>query len=300
MITTIIPAYGKPELLQSSIRSVQSQTYSDWELIVVDDNDPETEERKQTEKMLSDFASKDSRIHYVRHPRNLNGAAARNTGIRQAQGEYIAFLDSDDEYYPQRFQECLNALQNAPNEIAGVYTGCEFRRNGKTFRIVKNVEAGNFLVETLACTFMFCTGSNLFMKASAIRNLQGFDESFLRHQDYEFLVRYFEKYVLAAVPEVLVIKNNENINVPNVKKMVQIKKQYLQKYKTIITGLPSDKRDYIYRSQYIQIAEAAQRTAADNIALDYYNRAQALKRLTCKEQARRLAFYILSHGKGIR
>ena len=300
MITTIIPTYGKPDLLQNAILSVQSQTYSDWELIVVDDNNPETKERKQTEKILSNFTAKDSRIHYIQHSRNLNGAAARNTGIRQAQGEYISFLDSDDEYYPQRFQKCIGALQNAPNEIAGVYTGCEFRRNGKTFHTVKNVEAGNFLVETLACTFLFCTGSNLFMRASAIHNLQGFDESFLRHQDYEFLVRYFEKFVLAAVPEVLVIKNNENTNVPNVEKMIQIKKQYLKKYKNIITGLPSDKRDYIYRSQYIQIAEAAQRTAADNIAHDYYARAQTLKGLTCKEQVRRLAFYILSHGKGIR
>ena len=96
--SVIMPVYNAEKYLDESILSVLNQTYKNWELIVVDDNDPETEERKQTEKMLSDFASKDSRIHYVRHPRNLNGAAARSTGIRQAQGEYIAFLDSDDEY----------------------------------------------------------------------------------------------------------------------------------------------------------------------------------------------------------
>lgn len=299
MITTIIPAYGKPELLQNAICSVQNQTYSDWELIVVDDNNPKTEDRLQTQKILDKFTSEDSRIRYIKHPRNLNGAAARNTGIYQARGEYIAFLDSDDEYYPQRFQKCLNALQNVSSKVAGVYTGCEFKRKGKKFRTVKTVKPGNFMVETLACTFLFCTGSNLFMKASAVRQLQGFDESFLRHQDYEFLVRYFEEFALAAVPEVLVIKNNENTNVPNVDRIIQIKKQYLRKYNTIITGLPSDKKDYIYRSQYIQIAEAAQRTAEDKIAQDYYNRANVLKGLTCKEQARRLAFYILSHGKGI-
>jgi len=65
---------------------------------------------------------------------------------------------------------------------------------------------------------MFGTGSNIFIRKSVVDELKGFDEAFLRHQDYEFLVRVFEKYTLEAIPEILVIKNNENLNLPDVNK----------------------------------------------------------------------------------
>lgn len=73
---------------------------------------------------------------------------------------------------------------------------------------------------------MFCTGSNIFVRRAVIDELNGFDEAFLRHQDYEFLVRLFEKYSLIALPDILVIKNNENVNMPDVVKMESVNKQY--------------------------------------------------------------------------
>ena len=100
-VSVIMPTYGKPELLGRSIRSVQNQTYPEWELIIVDDNNPETEGRKQTETLMEQYAA-DKRIRYIKHEHNMNGSAARNTGIAAATGDYIAFLDSDDEYAPER------------------------------------------------------------------------------------------------------------------------------------------------------------------------------------------------------
>ena len=132
---------------------------------------------------------------------------------------------------PDRLQKCFDIMENAADSIAGVYTGCEFRRGGKVYHVENNVKPGNFLVDTLACKFMFCTGSNIFVRKSVVDELNGFDGAFLRHQDYEFLVRVFEKYDLAAIQEPLVIKNNENFNLPNLEKQVAIKKQYLDKFK---------------------------------------------------------------------
>ena len=103
-------------------------------------------------------------------------------------------------------EECVAAMENTDEIFVGVYTGCEFRRNGKTYNTITDVKSGNFLKETLAGTFMFCTGSNIFVRRRVIEELGGFDESFLRHQDYEFLVRLFEHYSLKAIQKVLVIK----------------------------------------------------------------------------------------------
>lgn len=290
-VSIIIPTYGVPMFLEKAILSVQKQNVQKWELLVVDDNDPDTEARRKTEELLEKFKN-DTRIHYLKHPYNLNGAVARNTGIKRAKGRYIAFLDSDDEYIPSRLEKCLEVMDAAEANVAAVYTGCEFRRSGHVFNVVTDVKAGNYLIETLACTFLFCTGSNLFVRREVVDELNGFDAAFLRHQDYEFLVRLFEKYDIEAVKEVLVIKNNENVNVPNVQKMIQIKNQYLTKYQRIINSLNSKEINYIYHAQYIQVAEAGMRSKDYRIAKEYYDKAASYCKLTGRDWTRRIAFII--------
>ena len=149
-VSVIIPTYGKPVFLQNGIESIINQTLTDWELIVVDDNNPETIERIQTEALLKKYTERDARIKYIQHAKNLNGAVARNTGLAKAQGMYVAFLDSDDEYLPERLSKCSKALDSAPSEVAGIYTGCQFKKKGKEFNRITNTPSGNFLVETLA------------------------------------------------------------------------------------------------------------------------------------------------------
>lgn len=291
-ISVIIPTYGMPQFLDKAIRSIQNQTYTDWELIIVDDNNPSTEARNATESLVMEYVKKDKRINYIKHLQNRNGAAARNTGIAQAKGEYIAFLDSDDEYLPERLEKCCRLLDQCDDSVAGVYTGCEFRKHGQTYNVVRNVQSGNFLVETLACTFMFCTGSNIFVRKSVIDEINGFDESFLRHQDYEFLVRIFEKYELRAIQEVLVIKNNENFNVPKTEKIIEIKERYLTKFSTQIKTLPEEKQRKIYQSQYLAIAESGMRSEEYKVADMYYKKARRFGRLGAKVTARKIGLWL--------
>lgn len=290
-VSAIIPTYGMPDYLEKAIISVKKQTISEWELIVVDDNNPDTLARKKTEELLNCFAG-DDRIKYIQHTCNKNGAAARNTGISIASGQYIAFLDSDDEYLPQRFEKCCAALDSAGDTIGGVYTGCEMRKGGRTVKIVSDIKAGNFLVESLACTFVFCTGSNLFLKKQIVDELGGFDETFLRHQDYEFVVRFFEKYDWAAIREPLVIKNNENINVPAVDKLEGIKRQYLDKYSDIINTLSTEQQNYIYHSHNVQLAEHAMRVGQYQLAKKFYMEAINSYQLTSREIIRKYGFYL--------
>ena len=292
-VSIIIPTYGNPAFLNNSIKSVLNQSFKDWELIIVDDNDPNSSFRKQTQNIVNSYS--DDRIKYILHPRNQNGAVARNTGIRESRGKYISFLDSDDEYLPNRLKKCVEVLDDQEKEYAGVYTGCEFRQSGKTYNRYTDIHDGNFLVDTLACKFMFCTGSNIFMRREIIEEIHGFDESFKRHQDYEFLVRIFTKYSLKAIPEILVIKNNENVNLPDVNKMWDIKRQYLSNFSYIIEQLPKKDQNFIYHSNYISLAEQCQRQGKIKKANEFYNKASKYYNLTQTEWKRRILLPFLKY-----
>lgn len=291
-ISVIIPTYGEPKYLEKAIESVIAQTFRDWKLIVVDDNNPNTVYRDKTKDILNKYKNYPN-IEYIQHEKNKNGAAARNTGLQYIDSKYVAFLDSDDEYLPTRLEECYQILEtNSDFKYAGVYTGCEFRRNGKKYSRYINVESGNFILNVLACNFMFCTGSNIFMKTEVVRKLNGFDESFVRHQDYEFLVRYFEKYELIGIKKVLVIKNNDNLNAPNVEKAIAIKRQYINKYKGIIDKLD---KNYIYNCQCIQLGELALSEGKYKFSKSCYTQAKKYGKITLLQNLRRVLLFIKNY-----
>ena len=181
-------------------------------------------------------------------------------------------------------------MEKAGDDVAGVYTGCEFRRNGVTYNTITNVMPGNFLKETLAGTFMFCTGSNIFVRRNIIQELNGFDGTFLRHQDFEFLVRLFERYSLAAIQAVLVVKNNDNVNAPKAEKLIEIKLQYLKKYRYLIDQMSDRDKDYIYKSHWVFVAETAMRNRNLELAKEYYQKAKEHGGLSFRDKIRRIAF----------
>jgi glycosyltransferase involved in cell wall biosynthesis len=296
-VSVIITTFGRPDYLEKAIKSVLKQTLDSIELIIVDDNNPDTEARLLTESMVENLINSNEKIIYLKHEYNKNGATARNTGVAKAKGKYISFLDSDDEYYTERLEKCFDKIEQCSNKIAGVYTGCEFRKKGKRYHVHNKVHGGNFLVTTLANKFMLSTGSNIFIRKCVVDGLGGFDEKFVRHQDTEFLVRVFEKYDLEAVSEVLVIKNNENLNLPDVYKMIDIKERFLHKFKPIIQALNKNNQRFIYQNHYISLAEHALRTKQFSLANDYYLQAKEQGSLKIRIRFRRAIYTILNFIK---
>lgn len=293
LISVIITTFGSPLYLRNAINSVLNQSYRHIEVIIVDDNDANSNDRFLTEEIVSEYTEIDLRVRYIKHTKNLNGAVARNTGAAASCGDYLSFLDSDDEYHVNRLEKFVRLIDQVGDTFGGIYSGCEFRRRGKIYKRFDKVQSGSFLVETLAGTFKFMSGSNLFVKKSIYLELGGFDEEFLRHQDYEFLVRFFQNYSLYGLSESLIIKNNENLNLPSHEIMYQVKKQYLEKYEPIINSLDVQDRNYIFKSHYISLAEQAMRSGDRNNAKMFYYLAKKYKNLTFKQSFRKVILSIL-------
>ncbi|MFQ5769234.1 MAG: glycosyltransferase family 2 protein, partial [bacterium] len=114
--TVVIPTHNRAELLKEAIQSVLAQTFSDFELIVVDDHSTDN-----TRDVIASF--RDSRIKYVLNDRTTGGAGTRNAGIFRAQGEWVAFLDDDDVWLPQKLALQYNKIQDVDDSVGLVYCG---------------------------------------------------------------------------------------------------------------------------------------------------------------------------------
>ena len=197
-VSVIIPTYKRPEELKRAVTSVLNQSLTNIEIIVVDDNDPLDENRRQTEIVMKEYL-KDSRIKYLKHQKNKNGSAARNTGIRVASGRYIAFLDDDDEYEPNRL-EIMNAYMDSLDTVWG---GCysSYKKYMKDGSVQHSTESatGDLLIQALMRSLYISAGSNLFLRKTAVDDIGLFNENFARNQDLEYLVRVLKKYKLAYV-----------------------------------------------------------------------------------------------------
>ncbi|MBR0256396.1 MAG: glycosyltransferase family 2 protein, partial [Synergistaceae bacterium] len=147
MILAAITTHKRPpEMVERALKSVIAQTYTDWNLVVVDDSPADWELRGDVRKMVEGYAEKDSRIRYVAHERNYGAQRARNTalGIAVNEGfEFIAYLDDDDEWLPEKLERQLEVFMGRGKDTALVYSrsyvaehdgkiiGCEFERGGE-------------------------------------------------------------------------------------------------------------------------------------------------------------------------
>lgn len=223
MVSVLIPTYHSTDTLLRAIDSVLAQTYPWKEVIVVDDNDPDSVFRKNTEQLMQRYQDNESVI-YIQHERNKNGAAARNTGFLHSKGDYITFLDDDDFYYPQKLEKQVQYLQSHPS-CMGCY--CWRQVRGKE---ICGTYSGDLTNQILSLEFTPCTDA-LMIRREVYEALNGFDESYYRHQDFEFMLRYFEKYTMDFVPSVQFETGTNGVdNTPRGKKLVALKEMFFTQF----------------------------------------------------------------------
>ncbi len=191
-VSVIIPTYNRSQLLAEAIRSVLNQTYHDLEIIVVDDNSTD-----DTEKVIAQI--RDPRLLYIRHEINKGGSAARNTGICAATGKFIAFLDDDDEWEPEKTALQLKVLEHydvvlcASNEhLSGLA-----RYSDKSEINMEELRQGKFT----------SGGTGVLMARSAVLKSAMFDEGLPRCQDWDIFIRIAQCHAIGYLNMPLVRYN---------------------------------------------------------------------------------------------
>ena len=202
LVSIIIPTFCRPERLNDALRSVLGQNYPLKEVIVVSDNEPGGSDAVLT----ADFVNKaradypNVEMIYIQHTHTRNGAAARNTGLLHARGEYICFLDDDDIYLPGRLSSSIAVLEGSPNEVGAVY--CGYLGWNSADNDLARYPEGNLSREILTLDYEshYLHTNTVTYKRSALDALNGFDESFMRHQDLELNLRFFQRFRISAAP----------------------------------------------------------------------------------------------------
>lgn len=253
-VSVIITTYKGSQKLRRAVLSVLGQTYNNIELIVVDDNNPGTIERNDTEKVMKAF-EKNINVRYIRHENNKNGAVARNTGISAATGEYIAFLDDDDFFLPDRIKICVDAIENT--EYVACYTKSILMANGKVKRI-NSIRDNPSYKDVLLNQNLLGTGSNVFVKKTCVEYLNGFDERFLRYQDVEFILRVLQHGKMKAIDTITVVKDVEDIRfMPKFSRLKDMQLLFQTTFEEQIDKLSTDEKWEYYSVKYYDLILSA-------------------------------------------
>lgn len=251
LVSIIIPTYKRAETLPRAIKSVLKQKYNNIEVIIVDDNVPGSDHRKQTEIVMENFLKKDC-IIYLQHEKNKNGSAARNTGFKHSKGDYIMFLDDDDEFINNKIAAQVAKLESLDHSWGACYANYIRKRNGKIVVYGAEKREGNLLKQELMRNLFIHAGSNLMVRREVIEEIGGFDESFNRNQDIEFMIRILVKYKLAFVKEQgLVIHISKNVFAK--KKFEEITENYLKNFFYLINEFDEDDKKDIYKMINLQL-----------------------------------------------
>lgn len=151
LVSVIIPTYNRASLLPRAITSVFNQTYANLDVFIIADNCTDN-----TSQVLDDYRN-NSKIQIIELSENVGGAEARNIGLRRAKGEYIAFLDDDDEWHPEKLSAQIKIFEKK-NDVCIVGCNCLYKTKYGTYKsnFIKNVNLDKMLYRNELGSFAFC------------------------------------------------------------------------------------------------------------------------------------------------
>ena len=203
-VSVIIPTYNRKKELIQSIKTVLNQTYpGEIEIIIIDDS---KESFKPTiDKEFSSVLNKEKNreIIYVHNAKKQGAPLARNLGIKKAKGEYLAFLDDDDEWMPEKTEKQVKIMEKE-KDVGLVICYSLDKRFGKE-RISK--PPIDITHKMIIKSFNLSSTSSYLVRKKVLEELGGFDVSLPSAQEYDLAIRLSKKYMVRCVPEVLMIQN---------------------------------------------------------------------------------------------
>lgn len=217
-ISVVIPTYNRASLLPKAIESVLEQTVQPLEILIVDDHSTDN-----TREVVESF--KNEKIKYMINSRRKGANGARNTGILQAKGDYIAFQDSDDIWMQTKLEKQSNHCKEHP-EVDMVFCSLSIENLN---RIVPKREVAAEEIRPLLERGNFISTQTIYMKREvAEENL--FDEDLKRFQDWDFCIRISRKYLIHHLNEVLAIADVQNDSISKRVNQMEALKQFFHKY----------------------------------------------------------------------
>ncbi len=197
-ISIILPTYNRDRLIMRAIQSILNQTYTKWELIIVDDGSTDS-----TQQIVQSMG--EQRISYIKNEQNMGAAHQRNHGVKLAHYDYLAFQDSDDVWIVDKLEKQVNYLSKHA-EFDMVYSsfvnhhldGCKVQ--------VPNDQIGERegnLLSTLLINNVIGTPT-ILVKKETFENNRGFDETLCALEDWDFVLRVSESSRIGFIPDVLV------------------------------------------------------------------------------------------------
>jgi len=212
IVSVIIPTHNRNGFLQSAIESVLNQTFQAFEIIVVDDASID-----DVQSIVQGFH--DRRIKYIRHEINKGEAGARNTGIMHSKGEFIAFLDDDDIWFPDKLELQMNVLENSHTHVGGIYSGFIAMECDKQISHTWIPTSKGDIYQDLLVKNTIGTPSTLLIKRACIETAGVFDENLFYNVDHDFYLRIAKHFHFEYIAKPLVqynIHENRLSNNPEV------------------------------------------------------------------------------------
>ena len=226
LVSIVLPTYNRSHFIEQSIQSCIKQTYSNWELIIVDDASID-----ETPNIIKQYKSRDQRIKSIRHTKNKTLPAALNSGFCKAKGKYYTWIADDDNYEPCALITMVKYLENNPN-IDIVYAGFTMvDENGKK---IYYRQAGP--PEGLTCQNVI--GFSFLYHNYVYKKIDGFDENAFMIEDYDFWLKAAKYFSFATINKSLCI-NRWHRNSLTLSKKEEIENLHI---KTISKHLPTLKK----------------------------------------------------------
>ena len=226
-VSVVVPAYNRAKVLKYSVESVLEQTYQNFEIVVVDDGSTDN-----TEEVIKSF--NDGRIRYIKHEKNEGGARARNTGIKAARSNYIAFQDSDDEWLPEKLEKQVKVLESLCPEVGVVYTDMwKIRGDKREYFYSPRIMPSDEIIYERALDYRV---RNIGIATALIRKecfdkVGMFNDKLPRYIDLELFIRLSKYFYFYHIKEPLLNYYNTDKSISsNVNDLVTARKFILEQY----------------------------------------------------------------------
>lgn len=201
-VSVIIPTYNRSETIERAINSVLNQTYQNFEILIIDDASVD-----DTSKVVGSI--EDERIRYHKLSKNSGGGAARNKGIDLSEGDFVAFLDSDDEWQANMLESYIKRFHSLDTQNAIIFSKLLMDNKVTEKVFPESIYQGGDLSEYIFCKHGLVSTITLFMPKNVATNVM-FKKDLVKHQDYDFVLRAYRIGItFSMIEKVLAIWHNE-------------------------------------------------------------------------------------------